>query len=197
VRKTKDISLLWLLCSQSFTVGSLLISYWSFTCLHNGFIFCKISHVQNALCNGEEHIIDIFMMVRVLCKLALSIFANVETWWLMFLFLLNSMIALQTIDLGFHSTSMVCPLSRVWLQWFFFVESFEVVNVWHMLTWLDFLGHLCWNGQFQGFNSLASPWVYLSNLMVHLFIQSFALLFANVDPYKKQFITVNTIIWDK
>jgi hypothetical protein len=37
----------------------------------------------------------------------------------------------------------------------------------------------------------------LWNLMVHLFIQSFALLFAHVDPYKKQFVTINTTIWDK
>jgi hypothetical protein len=36
-------------------------------------------HVQNALCNGEEHIIDIFMMVRVLCELPMSELANVET----------------------------------------------------------------------------------------------------------------------
>jgi hypothetical protein len=33
--------------------------------------------------------------------------------------------------------------------------------------------------------------------MVHLFIQSFVLLFAHVDSYKKQIITVNTTIWDK
>jgi len=125
--------LLWLLCSQSFEIGSLLISHLSFTCLHNGFIFCKISHLQNALCNGGEHIIDIFMIIRVLCELPMYVFANVETQWLMFLFLLNSMIVLQTIHLGFHSTSMVCSLSRVWLQWFFFVGSFEVVNV--NLTW--------------------------------------------------------------
>jgi hypothetical protein len=71
--KTKNISLLWLLCNQSFTIGSLLISYLSFTCLHNGFIFSKISHVQNALCNVEKHIIDIFMMIRVLCKLPMSV----------------------------------------------------------------------------------------------------------------------------
>jgi hypothetical protein len=158
VWKTKNIFFLRLLCSQSFAIGS-LIFHLSFTCLHNGYIFCKISHVQNALCNGEKHIIDIFMMVRVLCELPMFVFANVETQWLMFLFLLNSMIVLQTIHLGFHSTNMVCSLSRVWLQWVFFVGSFQVVNVWHMLTWLDFVGHVCWNGQFEGFNSLASPWV--------------------------------------
>ncbi len=77
--KTKNISLLWLLYSRSFAIGSLLIFYLSFTCLHNGFIFCKISHVQNALCNGEEHIIDIFMMVRVFCEFPMFVFANVET----------------------------------------------------------------------------------------------------------------------
>jgi hypothetical protein len=33
--------------------------------------------------------------------------------------------------------------------------------------------------------------------MVHLSIQSFAVLFAHVDPYKKQFITISITIWDK
>jgi hypothetical protein len=33
--------------------------------------------------------------------------------------------------------------------------------------------------------------------MVRLFINSFVVLFAHVDQYKKQFITINITNWDK
>ncbi len=116
--KAEGISLLWLLHRQSFTIGSLLISYLSFTCLHNGFIFCKISHVQNALCNGVEHIIDIFMMVRVLCELPLSNFCKCR-----------NLMAYVSISIEFNDCFtnhrpwfpfyyIVCQLSRVWCNGF-------------------------------------------------------------------------------
>jgi hypothetical protein len=48
----------WLLWSWTFIIGSLPI-YHLCTCLYNSFIFCKISHTRNALCNGKQHAIDI------------------------------------------------------------------------------------------------------------------------------------------
>jgi hypothetical protein len=43
---------------------SLPICYLLCACLHNGSTFCKISHMWNALNNGEEHASNIAMLAR-------------------------------------------------------------------------------------------------------------------------------------
>jgi hypothetical protein len=46
-------------------IGSLPTYQMLCTCLHNSSILCKIYHMWNVLSNGEQHVIDIAMMVRL------------------------------------------------------------------------------------------------------------------------------------
>jgi hypothetical protein len=49
---------------QSFKIGLLPTYHLLCTCFHNDSTFCKISHMQTILSNGEELAIDIVMMAR-------------------------------------------------------------------------------------------------------------------------------------
>jgi hypothetical protein len=57
-----------------------------------------------------------------------------------------------------------------------------------MLIWFDFVGHLCWKGQFYRFDSLASVLGLLVKVGGSLLdIQSSQIWFAHVNSYKEKF----------
>jgi hypothetical protein len=67
-----------------------------------------------------------------------------------------------------------------------------------MLISFDFVGHLCWKGQFCRFDSLASAWVCLWKLVVHFLI--FNLLNFCLHMWihtKKNLINLNITNWHK
>ncbi len=103
---------------------SLLICHLLCACLHNGSTFCKISHMWNALNNGEEHASDIAMFARQYAFIVGHIFAKVKCVWLMHLPLLNSMNVLQAKQLSSHNTSMFCPISTIQCLQFFSLHVF-------------------------------------------------------------------------
>ncbi len=108
----------------------------------------------NVLSNGEQHNIDIVMMIKVQCAL-LELF--VSTQGKIFLVsivifcLLDSMVVLQ-----------VKQFFGLRLQWFLFLHFSE-----GMLTWLV-VGHLCQKGRVQKFNSLTSACVDYNQCKLHM-----------------------------
>jgi hypothetical protein len=60
--RMRNASLLWLLWSESFGIGSLLTYHLLWACLHNNFILCKISHIQIVLSSGEKLVVNIVMI---------------------------------------------------------------------------------------------------------------------------------------
>jgi len=133
-------------------------------------------------------------------ELHVHVSINVETWWLIFLSMLNSMVVLQTTHLGFHSINMVYSLSKIWLQWFLFAKNFKVVNnVYHILTWFDFVSHLCARKinfkssiilQVLGFACEIWWFIYLFNLI-------FSIVICTCKSIKNFVITLNTRICTK
>ncbi len=110
-------------------------------------------------------------LCKVICEFLGLVFAKGETWWPMFLSLLNSMVTLQAKCLGFHFVNMFYPLFTIQLSWFFFAWFFQ--NCKRMLTWFDF-----W------FLKMPISWVEFSQKCLDFLVKFDFQLFVQPSPKK-------------
>jgi hypothetical protein len=185
--RMRDAYLPWLLWSQSFKIGILPTNHLLCTCFHNNFILCKISHMQTILSNCKELAIDIVMMAR---QYAFCIF------WASFcrsiyVLLQNWMIVLWATKLCFHGVGIFYPFLTGQCHGFIFLLLY-------LGTTCEFVGHLFWNGQFQGFNSPTSASVCYK--LIWYALQKSCLHFAMCVQYALHSAyshALNSTIWEK
>ncbi len=118
------------------------------TCLHNNSSFCKISHLQYALNCEKEHNMNIVMMAKqyVLCKCWAYFCKSKEMLASTFNFAKFNGCFISETNFFPWCRHVLPNLHGPMLIMFCLCMCFWSCKC--VLTWVDFIGHLCWNGQF-------------------------------------------------
>jgi hypothetical protein len=139
--RMRDASLLWLLCSQNFKICLLPTYHLLCTCFHNNSILCKISHMQTIL---SSPLILLWWLGNMPSTFFELVFAKAYTYC-------------YKIEWLFCEPQNFVSTVLDFLP--FFHSAMPWVYIFYCCIWVltcEFVGHLFWNGQFQGFNSPTS-----------------------------------------